>query len=75
MGKRKSTPLERDRLGAPHQHGAAIDLEALVSALDRRVPHIERLGEAAIAREAAVLKGKALDRLTELRRDTPMDTE
>jgi hypothetical protein len=67
MGNRKSTPLERDRLVA--------DLEALVSALDRRVPHIERLGEAAIAREAAVLKGKALDRLTELRRDTPMDTE
>jgi pyruvate-formate lyase len=67
MGSRQSTQPERDRLVA--------DLEALVSALDRRVPHIERLGEAAIAREAAVLKGKALDRINELRRDTRMDTQ
>jgi hypothetical protein len=35
-------------------------------ALDRRVPHIERIGEIAIARDAAMLKKKALDRIAQL---------
>jgi hypothetical protein len=41
-------------------------LRQLVEALERRVPHIERSGEAAIARDAAVLKEKALKRIAEL---------
>jgi hypothetical protein len=62
MQSKETTRRERERIIA--------NLEALVSALDRRVPHIERHGEATIAREAAALKGKALERLTELRAET-----
>jgi hypothetical protein len=45
---------------------AARELHELIEALDRRVPHVERAGEAAIARDAALLKAKALIRLAEL---------
>jgi hypothetical protein len=41
-------------------------LRELIAALDRRVPHIERVGEIAIARDAATLKKKALDRIAQL---------
>jgi len=36
------------------------DLRELISALDRRVPHLEREGEAAIASAAADLRERAL---------------
>ncbi len=38
----------------------------LIAALDRRLPRIERAGESDIARDAAALKKKALERLAEL---------
>ena len=41
-------------------------LRQLIDALDRRVPHIERVGEISIAREAAALKEKALAQIAEL---------
>lgn len=41
-------------------------LRELIDALERRVPQIERLGEVQIARDAALLKKKALKRLAEL---------
>ena len=41
-------------------------LRQLVEALNRRVPHVERVGEAAIARDAAELMEKALKRLKAL---------
>lgn len=41
-------------------------LEELIAALDRRVPHLEREGEADIAREAAALRANAVKRLAEL---------
>jgi len=41
-------------------------LRELVDALDRRVAHVERLGEARIAREAAGLRKEALHRIQEL---------
>jgi hypothetical protein len=41
-------------------------LEELIEALDRRAAHIERAGEAVIAREAAALRAKAVNRLAEL---------
>lgn len=41
-------------------------LRQLIDALNRRVPHIERVGEAKIARDAAELMEKALKRLNEL---------
>jgi hypothetical protein len=42
------------------------ELMELIDALDRRVPQIERVGEAAIARDAAALKARALKRIEEL---------
>jgi len=41
---------------------------AFLAALDRRVPHVERTGEAAIARDALALKALALRRIEELER-------
>jgi hypothetical protein len=41
-------------------------LRQLIEALDRRVPHIERAGEAKIARDAAELMKQARKRLKAL---------
>jgi hypothetical protein len=41
-------------------------LRELIAALDRRVPHCERLGEVEIVRAAAALKEKAEQRLAVL---------
>jgi hypothetical protein len=43
-------------------------LRELIAALERRVPHVERLGESAIARDAAALRKKALQRIALLER-------
>ena len=45
------------------------ELLELIDALDRRMPHMERAGEAAIARDAAALKARALRRIEELERE------
>ena len=47
------------------------ELQELIAALDRRIPQIQRAGEAAIAREASALKNKALERIASLERETP----
>ena len=47
------------------------DLSELISALDRRVPQVERSGEASIARAAARLKEEAIKRIAELERQDP----
>jgi hypothetical protein len=44
----------------------ARELEELIAALDRRVPRVEQAGEVTIAREAAALRARAIDRLAEL---------
>ena len=41
-------------------------LHELIAALDRRVPRVERAGEVAIARDAAALRKKALQRIAKL---------
>ncbi len=46
------------------------ELRELIAALDRRVRQVERVGEIAIARAAAVLKSEALTRIEELERDS-----
>lgn len=46
------------------------ELHELIAALDRRVPHVERAGEVAIARAAAALRLEALKRIEELERET-----
>jgi hypothetical protein len=43
-------------------------LEDLVSALDRRVPHVERAGEVRLAREAQLLRQEAVTRIEKLKR-------
>jgi hypothetical protein len=45
---------------------AVRELVELIAALDRRVPQVQRSGEAAIAREAAALKARALKRIGEI---------
>lgn len=42
------------------------DLRELIAALDKRVPHLEREGERAIAHDAAELRAAAINRLREL---------
>jgi len=50
-------------------HTKAIrQLQELIAALDRRVPHVERVGEAKIAKDAAALKARALKRIEDLER-------
>jgi len=53
-------------------------LHELIDALDRRVPHMERVGEASIASDAARLRAAAVKRLEELgereRPNTASDT-
>ena len=44
----------------------AHELHELIAALDRRVPRVEQAGEDAIARDAAALREKAVQRLREL---------
>jgi hypothetical protein len=46
-------------------------LQQLIDALDSRVPHIEREGEAQIAQQAHALKEEALRRLAELDESRP----
>jgi hypothetical protein len=45
------------------------ELREFVAALDRRVPHVERVGEADIARDAAALRSRAIRRIEELAND------
>lgn len=44
----------------------ARELQDLIAALDRRVPHLERADETVIARDAAALRALAVERLHEL---------
>ncbi|HUK36939.1 MAG TPA: hypothetical protein VLV86_23655 [Vicinamibacterales bacterium] len=48
---------------------AVRELLELIAALDRRVPRVERAGEAAIARDAAELRNRAMERIAQLERD------
>jgi hypothetical protein len=48
-------------------------LRELIAALDRRVVHVERLGEARIASDASALRREAMNRIREL--TTPFERE
>jgi hypothetical protein len=56
----KNKPADSDRAAA-RRH-----VRELIAALDRRVPHCERLGEVEIVRAAAALRKKAEQRLAAL---------
>ena len=60
-------PLQRESM-AVTRATAIRHLQELIAALDRRVPHVERVGEAEIARDAEALKARALKRIKELER-------
>jgi hypothetical protein len=45
------------------------DLNEVIAALDRRVPHVERRGEVSIARAAAALRAEAVKRIAELEQE------
>ena len=49
------------------------DLKHLVEAIDRRVPKLERLGEAAIARDAADLRQRAVALMRAIEAAVPRD--
>ncbi len=48
-------------------------LRELIVALDQRVPYVNRRGEAAIARDAASLKERALRRIAQLEAEPQTD--
>ena len=49
------------------------DLYRLIEALDRRVPRLERIGEAQVAHDAADLRERALSLIRRIESDTPME--
>jgi hypothetical protein len=49
------------------------DLYRLIEALDRRVPRLERAGEAQIAHDAAELRERALDLIRTIEGETRME--
>ena len=55
-------------VGSPAQ--TVRELLELIAALDRRVPHVERVGEISIARAASALKLEALKRIEEIERES-----
>lgn len=60
------SPAVRDERSAVTLSELRRQLDELIQALDRRTPHIERSGEALIARDAAALRRRAMERLAEL---------
>lgn len=49
------------------------DLYFLIAALDRRVPRLERAGEAQIAHDAAALRERAMSLIKQIEGTTPKD--
>jgi hypothetical protein len=55
-----------------HTREMLADLYQLIEALDRRVPRIERAGEAQIARDAADLRERAVNLIRRIEGKTPL---
>ena len=66
LGARRNTACMDNDAPMPERDLVVHALRELVDALDRRVAHVERLGEARIAREAAALRKDAINRIQEL---------
>jgi hypothetical protein len=62
------TMEDQKGMNASSRDRVVATLTELIDALDRRVPHVERVGEIRIAHEAAALKKEALTRIEELTR-------
>jgi hypothetical protein len=65
-GTKGSKPAKERRSSERQGPGMIDHLRELITALDRRVPRLERTGELDIARDAALLKEKALKRIAKL---------
>ena len=65
-----TTPVD-ERTG--HARQMLSDLYELIEALDRRVPRLERLGEAQIAHEAADLRERAVSLIRKIEGKSPME--
>jgi hypothetical protein len=69
--------MEETRMMADNGSPASAELirrlRELIVALDERLPHVERVGEVSIARDAAALKAKALHRIGELEAEARAD--
>jgi hypothetical protein len=61
-------PSTHDRQSGHRDRETIEHLRELVQAIDRRSWHLERKGEADLARDAAALRQKALERIAELER-------
>lgn len=58
---------------AAHIREMLSDLYRLIEALDRRVPRLERLGEAQIAHDAADLRERAISLIQRIEGETPKE--
>jgi hypothetical protein len=59
------------RAAETHRQEMMADLQRLVEALDRRVPRLEQVGEAQVAKDAAELRHKAVDLIAKLTSEAP----
>ncbi len=66
--------VEKKKPATGDNASAQRHLRELIAALDRRVPHCERLGEIEIVRAAAALKKKAEERLAKLESESDKST-
>jgi hypothetical protein len=68
------SPASADPAGVSQRRQIVHELLELIEALDRRLPRVERAGEASIALDAAALRALAVTRVAELTsQDTPDD--
>lgn len=65
--------MEEERTAPASAKDMLVDLYRLIEALDRRVPRLERSGEAQIAHDAADLRERALSLIRRIEGGTPMD--
>ena len=65
------TPEDR----VTHAKEMRADLRRLIEALDRRVPRLERAGEAQIANEAAGLRDQAMNLIRRIDESVPTESE
>lgn len=72
LGARKEKSAMPDRPSSDKTKQQIRHLRELIAALDKRQPQIERVGEADIARDAAALRKKALQRIAELQGDVAL---
>ena len=63
-----ATEVDAADVPGPASRRLIAQLRELVTALDRRVPHLKGTIEADIARDAAALRDKARERIAELER-------